>query len=275
VRVLEIGTGTGYNAALLCDHLGEHHVTTIEVDATVAAQARGALSAAGFHPTLICGDGAAGYPRNAPYDRIISTCAVRWIPTVWVKQCSPGGLILVPWGTGYHANALLRLTVDDHGSASGSFIGEAAFMWLREQRVSLGRLEDFIHHEDKATYNTTDLDPRKTFGDPDTEFAIGLRVAECQYVECEDDNDSGGHTLWLVDGNSWAAVTYHPDMTSYPVEQYGRRRLWDEVEAAYLWWDASGRPSRERFGLTVTPHRQTVWLDSPDSDVAWNVPRPA
>jgi protein-L-isoaspartate O-methyltransferase len=75
-KVLEIGTGTGYNTALLAHRLGEHLVTSIEVDETLAEQARTNLAAAGYAPTVVCADGAAGWPDNASYDRILGTAAV-------------------------------------------------------------------------------------------------------------------------------------------------------------------------------------------------------
>ena len=46
--------------------------------------------------------------------------------------------------------------------------------------------------------------------------------------------------------------------------QYGPRRLWDEVSAAYLRWARLGRPALDRFGLTITPDGQHLWLDTPD-----------
>jgi protein-L-isoaspartate O-methyltransferase len=63
--VLEIGTGTGYNAALLSHRLGSRLVTTVEVDPAVAEAARLALLACGYTPTLVVGDGAAGHPDGA------------------------------------------------------------------------------------------------------------------------------------------------------------------------------------------------------------------
>jgi protein-L-isoaspartate O-methyltransferase len=78
--VLEIGTGTGYNAALLCHRLGDSHVTSIEIDPELTRQARGRLADLGHHPTLISGDGTAGAPDRAPFDAVIATCAVSHIP---------------------------------------------------------------------------------------------------------------------------------------------------------------------------------------------------
>ncbi|MGH3804273.1 MAG: rRNA adenine N-6-methyltransferase family protein, partial [Pseudonocardiaceae bacterium] len=79
MRVLEIGTGTGYNAALLAHRLGVQNVTSIEIDPDLADHARRALTATGYPVTVITGDGAQGYPPHAPYDRIMSTAAVQQV----------------------------------------------------------------------------------------------------------------------------------------------------------------------------------------------------
>jgi protein-L-isoaspartate(D-aspartate) O-methyltransferase len=63
---------------------------------------------------------------------------------------------------------------------------------------------------------------------------------------------------------SWASVDYVPDRGEFVVQQYGERRLWDEVESAYWRWMSWGRPERDRFGLTVSPAGQQVWLDCPE-----------
>ena len=80
VSVLEIGTATGYNAALLCQRLGDHRVTTIEISPELAALAQVRLAAHGYHPHVEAGDGAEGVPARAPFDRIIATCGLDHIP---------------------------------------------------------------------------------------------------------------------------------------------------------------------------------------------------
>jgi protein-L-isoaspartate O-methyltransferase len=79
-RVLEIGTGTGYNAALLAHRLGDGRVFSIDVGAEFVDLARQRLATAGFHPTLVSGDGVHGLAEHAPYDRIIATCSVPAVP---------------------------------------------------------------------------------------------------------------------------------------------------------------------------------------------------
>ncbi|MFF1683835.1 MULTISPECIES: methyltransferase domain-containing protein [unclassified Streptomyces] len=121
-RVLEIGAGTGYNAALLARRLGDENVTTIDLDPEITESARRHLTAAGFRPAVVTGDGAVGCPEHAPYDRIIATCALRSVPSAWPAQCRPGARILAPLATG-----LILLTVREPGHAEGRFLHTPAY----------------------------------------------------------------------------------------------------------------------------------------------------
>ncbi|GAA1041518.1 hypothetical protein GCM10009566_38090 [Streptomyces murinus] len=114
-QVLEIGTGTGYSAALMCFRLGEDNVTTIEVDPEVSARADVALETAGFSTWTVTGDGLLGHPRRAPYDRVIATCAVRRIPYTWVRQTKPGGIILATVGGTWQLRHRTRQGHGDRG----------------------------------------------------------------------------------------------------------------------------------------------------------------
>ncbi|WP_328677789.1 methyltransferase domain-containing protein [Streptomyces sp. NBC_00322] len=123
--VLEIGAGTGYNAALLAHRLGDELVTTIDVDPEITESARSHLAAAGYHPAVITGDGARGCPERAPFDRIIATCTLPSVPFDWLPQCRPGARILAPLSTGLIA---LRVHDDSSGrTAEGRFLRTAAY----------------------------------------------------------------------------------------------------------------------------------------------------
>lgn len=97
-RVLEVGAGTGYNAALLRQLAGSGgQVTTVEIDPQVAAQARDALHAAGYDDVrVVVGDGALGAPAHGPYDRIIITAGAWDLPPAWWRQLAGNGRIVVP-----------------------------------------------------------------------------------------------------------------------------------------------------------------------------------
>ncbi|MFI5689994.1 methyltransferase, FxLD system [Streptomyces sp. NPDC051636] len=97
-HILELGAGTGYNAALLAYLVGESgHVTTIDVDDDLVEGARTHLAAAGFtNVECLTRDGAVGHASGAPYDRIIATVGAHGVPHAWMQQLAPGGRLLVP-----------------------------------------------------------------------------------------------------------------------------------------------------------------------------------
>jgi protein-L-isoaspartate(D-aspartate) O-methyltransferase len=97
-RVLEIGAGSGWHAALLAYLVGDRgRVTTVDVDEELAAGARERLVAAGWPGVVVrCGDGALGDPAGAPYDRIVATVGAHDVPDAWLEQLAPGGRLVVP-----------------------------------------------------------------------------------------------------------------------------------------------------------------------------------
>jgi protein-L-isoaspartate(D-aspartate) O-methyltransferase len=97
-RVLEIGTGTGYNAALMAFLVGESGtVVTVDIDKDMVARARANLAAAGYARVIvICGDGGFGAPDHAPFDRIIVTAGAWDLAPDWLAQLGPGGRIVLP-----------------------------------------------------------------------------------------------------------------------------------------------------------------------------------
>ena len=97
-RVLEIGTGTGYNAALMAHLVGERgSVVTVDIDADMVARARANLAAAGYLNVIaVCGDGGFGAPDYAPYDRLIVTAGAWDLAPEWLAQLGPGGRIVLP-----------------------------------------------------------------------------------------------------------------------------------------------------------------------------------
>ncbi|MGH3897811.1 MAG: methyltransferase domain-containing protein [Pseudonocardiaceae bacterium] len=259
MRVLEIGTGTGYNAALLAHRLGAHNVVSVEIDPVVAEHARHALGAAGYgEVSVITGDGADGYPPGAPYDRVISTAAATQVPHAWVAQTRSRGLVLTPWGTAYYPGGLLALTVDQDGTAIGRIVGPASFMWLRAQRIPRYTLGRAMRHDDAAV-STTDLHPWHVASDANAATAIGLRVSRCETFYHAEGSDAG--TLYLVDqhSRSWA-ILYTTAEPPYEVRQGGQRKLWDEVETAYRWWRDAGAPAVDAWRFTVTPTGQQIEL---------------
>lgn len=105
-RVLEVGTGSGYQAAILSELAKE--VYTIEIIETLASSARTLLSELGYQNILVkAGDGYLGWPEHAPFDAIMVTCAPDHIPTPLLDQLKEGGRLVVPVGT--HSQELKKI----------------------------------------------------------------------------------------------------------------------------------------------------------------------
>jgi len=171
-RILEIGSGTGYNAALLCEQAGAANVTSIEIDPAITDQARTRLAALGYHPTVALGDGDQGLPDRAPYDRIIATCSVHDVPAAWLSQCNSGAVIVANLWRDLESFALARLTVNGDGAATGQLLpASGAYMptrsyhqidpldlWRRHAKGRAGRTRpaalagSILDNTDFATY---------------------------------------------------------------------------------------------------------------------------
>jgi protein-L-isoaspartate O-methyltransferase len=257
-RVLEIGTGTGWTAALLSERIGQHNVTSLEIDPDLARVARRNLHTAGYAPTIIEADGLRGCPRET-FDRLHVTCGITTIPYAWIEQLRPGGIAVLPWRPAGWQGYKVRL-VADSGSAVGTFHGPAAFMPARSQRTGTTLWQP--HHTDDADITATTLDPHDVaehWGErhvaltqipglvctvwPDDDGSLSIHLAEA------------GHPDW-----SWAACDSGP-LGKHVVTQYGPRRLWDELETAYRAWLAAGQPGQEGFRLVVSREGQRVVLD--------------
>ena len=136
MRVLEIGAGTGYNAALLAELVGPSGaVTTVDIGEVIAAEARGRLASAGYpRVAVIAADGAAGWPPNAPYDRIELSVGASDITPAWYEQLRIGGLVTLPLWLGISdASVALRKHA---GALVSESLAPCGFMRLRGSEQS-------------------------------------------------------------------------------------------------------------------------------------------
>ena len=96
--VLEVGTGSGYNAALLAEIVGPDRVVSIERHPELAELGRANLATCGYRVEVVVGDGTRGYPPRAPYDCVMATAGAPRIPNPWRDQTKVGGRIVAPIG---------------------------------------------------------------------------------------------------------------------------------------------------------------------------------
>ncbi|HII84384.1 MAG TPA: protein-L-isoaspartate(D-aspartate) O-methyltransferase [Methanobacterium subterraneum] len=116
MSILEIGTGLGYNAAVVAEIAGnEGHVYTIERIPALVEKSRENLNKTGYSDrvTVIEGDGTIGYPDKAPYDRIYGTASAPKIPEPLKKQLKIGGKLIMPMGSDYYQELVLVVRISD------------------------------------------------------------------------------------------------------------------------------------------------------------------
>jgi methyltransferase of ATP-grasp peptide maturase system len=274
-RVLEIGTGTGYNAGLLSHRLGDANVFSVDVEPDLVDVARKRLARLGYQPTLVAADGAAGLPEHAPFDRIIATCAVPAVPWAWVAQTALGGVILTDLKISLGAGSLVRLTRHPD-RAEGRFDPVyAGFMRLHHEPAGQALVPPrsaIANRVAEPERRTTTVDPRTPWTSLITWFVAGFDLGDgtslgyCRFV----DGKPTAVAVTAPDG-SWAEVDLVDDHGVYQVVEGGPRRAWRIIEKAHATWLRLGEPGWDRFGLTVTDEHQQVWFDSPCSDLNWRI----
>jgi methyltransferase of ATP-grasp peptide maturase system len=268
--VLEIGTGTGYNAALLCHRLGEGSVSSVDVDEHLVTTARARLATLGHRPHLHARDGLLGWPARGPFDRVLATVAVPRIPSAWLEQTTPGGRLVVPLDLAGRGGLIAALDLVEPGVARGRFLPNyGGFMSVRAHQHHAHHVLAGVQDEDGDVRETALSAAAATDARHPFEFLAGLAVGGYDWLGLTPDA-GGAPETWLAGRNgSWAC--HRTDAAGrHTVQQGGPVRLWDRIEVCHAEWITWGRPSRERFGLTVAADTEhTLWLDAPASGHRW------
>ena len=130
-RVLEIGAGSGYNAAIMAHIVGDAgNVVTVDIDQDIVDEAAANLFKTGFHNvTCVCGDGFKGVPTGQPYDRVIVTVGAYDVSPHWVDQLKDGGILVAPlWFRGANLSVALR---KEDGELTGLSASPCTFIPIR------------------------------------------------------------------------------------------------------------------------------------------------
>lgn len=268
--VLEIGTGTGYNTALLSQRLGGDHVFSVEIDADLVDLARARLASIGHTPIVVARDGEQGLAEHAPFDRIISTCAVPMVPQPWIDQTTEGGLILTDFKLSGMAGNLVLL--ERHGtSATGRFLPDwAGFMNMRHSNSDRTPPRYPRHDRDNGRQRRTTAPPQPWDHTVPWFLALlgGMPPNLTYGWQATDEPDAPADTWLSTTDGSWCEVSATEDNGTRRVVEGGPVSLWRRIEQAWEQWHADRKPDWPRFGLTVTTQHHTVWLDQPDGNRA-------
>ena len=246
--VLDIGTGSGYGAALLARRLGDSCVTSIDVDEYLAKTAAARLDSIGLHPKIVTCDATGSLPGT--YDRIISTVAVRPVPASWLAALRPGGR-LVSTITGTNLIVTANKTAD--GRAAGRTEWDrAGFMHTRTgPDYPPGTLERFTAIRDaEGEEITTGCFPVVKVTDAwELYSTLGVIIPGGVAHHYEETSDRR-RTAWMLHADgSWARAAAVGDDPPV-VHQSGPRRLWDVLDGLRRDWLRDG--SLPAYGVTVT-----------------------
>ncbi|MGH8794221.1 MAG: methyltransferase domain-containing protein [Stackebrandtia sp.] len=264
-RVLEIGTGPGYNAYLLCRRLGDDNVASLDVQADVVDEAAERLKRLGFRPYLSVRDGAEGCPERAPFDRVLVTCALSRVPQAWLEQLAPGARIVAPMNFG---GAIAVLDREADGVVSGHFDSECGFfMAMRHDGEEIVAPPPTSEVPGEPHTHGTAMDVA-ALGDLDFRLWLELFLPGLALRPTRD-GDGEVSSVRLGHGARHAEVSV-AERDAGTVVEHGDG-LWPVVEHAYDMWTFHDRPARSRLGMTVAPRRQWAWLDRPDSGVEWEL----
>jgi protein-L-isoaspartate O-methyltransferase len=248
--VLEVGAGTGYGAAVLCERSGYRQVTTIEADEYLVKAAGERLAGIGLHPRVTQCDPYGPLPES--YDRIASMVAVRPVPASWLTALRPGGRLVTPI-----AGTTLILTADK--TPDGGAVGRTE--WDRSDLLPAAIELDaaVLPPGPLSAVRTADGDEVTTGRYPvvdvtrayDLYSVLGIMAPGIQHEFAE--SADGERTAWMVhpDG-SWARATGTGDDPP-TVHQGGPRRLWDILDGIRLSWLRDGSLPVYGADATITP----------------------
>jgi protein-L-isoaspartate(D-aspartate) O-methyltransferase len=308
-RVLEVGAGTGYNAALLAHLAGPGGlVTSVEIDRDVAGEARDALLAAESPARVVVGDGRAGWPDGAPYDGVIVTVSTDVVPRAWYDQLVPGGRLVVPLRLSRATVALqavaafrrVRAGFDQVAVSPGGFMplrggdayGAAARLAAGEEADAAAD-EPLVEITGPALAGLGPADRRRLvlralgFGRSDI-LAVGapaaldlsawvaLALPEERLVEVI--RSGGRRALGTVDAVDGSLATLAVTATGAGLAAYGGGRAEHALRSAVDGWEQAGRPGIRRIALAVRygavrPHGwRTLRRGDQWISVGWDAP---
>lgn len=280
LNVLEIGAGTGYNAALICHLVGaQGRVTSVEIDPQIADAAIDHLTSAGISAVkVVTGDGAAGFAPRASYDRIIATAGVWDLPPAWIRQLKPRGLLVVPlWFESLQFSAALELQADGtlysdsnlqcgfvrlRGVAMGEEgayrVGPLLTVQANAGAVDAAALHLLLSHSaDAEIDHLTRLSQREIVWRLAPFLALHLPpgLALANYYLPPDQTAYGltGSGIALLGRGSACFV---PAQGEGVVYTFGASEALLALQDGMAAWEKIGRPRGERLRIRVTPREQ-------------------
>ncbi|MGW0672593.1 protein-L-isoaspartate O-methyltransferase family protein [Streptomyces sp. NPDC002746] len=264
-RVLDVGTGAAVTAAVMCFVCGDAGVVTLDVDAHVGEAARARLAELGYRPTVVAGEGAAGCPDGAPFDRIFVSFAVPAVPPALVAQLAPGGRVLMTVSTSSPSWPGLAVITK---TATGGVIAELrAVEFGHRGGVGFDRLflsSGFREQIATGTGDWTQHSRLRLPADTDRGFWMALDLDRPGLVR---NFGAADLTVGAPGCGSWVRVR-DVGRGCWQVAGCGPRDIWAELHDVAGRWHAAGSPHTYR--LDIAPGAQQR-VSSPDGSLSWSL----
>lgn len=265
-RVLEVGTGTGYNAALLAWIVGKRgQVFSVEIDPDLATRARSCIEQViGPGVTVSAGNGLQGYAPGAPYDRILVAGSTTMVPLPMLSQLRPGGILVMNLIGEMGACAFLKVVREAEGlAAQGQFLCASEFMQLHEAGCYPRRLASQVGRYIGRPLSAQTTCRRSAFDltflwDRRLHFALQLAFPRMSFASVYVDP----MCPCLLDRASESMLLFRPlGDEDFQVETRGDPALWGRVLAVYQQWMRLERPGVQAYRLSIDAEgRQQVQL---------------
>ena len=264
MHILEVGTGSGYNAALLAHLVGDPHlITTIDIDADAIAKAKYIIpQVVGKGMTIAKADGSNGYDANAPYDRIIVTASTPTIPSAWREQLIPEGILV---GILQPKFAMLGglLKARKSGEAlKGYILQTASFMELRPVVYDKRKIQIDFRASLFASFPFEALlfQPQSIYDDHAFTFFLYYDFPGLYVFQKED-------ALFYYQEASPQGYVIFRQKPTLQVELRGDAAvacsLWNRLIRAYSFWERVGQPAITQYLLEMDSKCQTLSLHTP------------
>ncbi|WP_274036478.1 methyltransferase domain-containing protein [Streptomyces sp. MMBL 11-1] len=266
-RVLDVGTGAGVSAAVACFVCGDEGVVTLDIDPHVTEAAREHLSALGYRPATVTGDGTTGWTAAGPYDRVFVSFAVRHVPRALVGQLAPGGRALMSLGTSSPSWPGLAVVERRQDGRLEAQLRAVEF----GHRAGAGFDRLFLSAAFREEIATADGWTQRSLLAPPEDSARGLWLAlDHLYPGLVRNFGAADLTIGAPECRSWIRVRA-VGRCRFDVTTSGPRDIWAEIQDVAGRWRASGSPDVFRIHFdtdggprATSPNGALNWRLSPD-----------
>jgi protein-L-isoaspartate(D-aspartate) O-methyltransferase len=269
MRVLEVGTGSGYNAALLAYLAGDPHcITSLDIDQEVTERAKHVIpQVVGKGMTILQADGSEGYRENAPYDRVIVTASSSVVPIAWMEQLAPDGVLLCILQPRFALLGGLLHAQKNGESLQGKILQTASFMELRAVEYHKRSIRiDFHAPISTATFFTPSFfQPHFLQENHHFTFFLYYDLPDLYVFQ-------KGEALFCYRETFPEGYLVFRQKPTQQVELHGdpviASALWNRLVRASVLWDRIGQPAITAYGFEMNLHGQALSLSTP-SGIIW------